>query len=111
MIDHRRLFRLIPRWIHAPCSDLYGLFMLFYKLIFNGLWTLWVKGRAVDNGFIVIHGKRPGSPQANYPQVHSLFCWDSSCCWANEWCKLGSDKELRWRGDSGDLPSSKGQTV
>jgi len=46
--------------------------MLFYILI-SGLWALWVKGRAVDNGFIVIHGKRPGSPQANYPQVHSLF--------------------------------------
>jgi hypothetical protein len=52
-------------------SGLYGVFMLFYLLIVGGLWALWVKGRAVDNGFIVIHGKCPGSPQANYPQVHS----------------------------------------
>ncbi len=36
----------------------------------SGLWSLWAKGCAVDHGFIVIHGKRPGSPQANYPQIH-----------------------------------------
>ena len=28
----------------------------------RGLWSLWAEGRAVDNGFVVIHGKRPGSP-------------------------------------------------
>ena len=28
----------------------------------NGLWALWAEGRAVVNSFIVIHGKRPGSP-------------------------------------------------
>ena len=26
------------------------------------LWSLWAEGGAVDNGFIVIHGKCPGSP-------------------------------------------------
>jgi len=34
----------------------------FLSMMMNGLWTLWAEGRAVDNGFIVIHGKRPGSP-------------------------------------------------
>jgi len=38
---------------------------VFFLSMMNGLWALWAKGRAVDNGFIVIHGKRPGSPQAN----------------------------------------------
>src|ERR1700741_2593714 len=36
----------------------------------SGLWSLWAKGCAVDNGLIVIHGKRPDSPQANCPQIH-----------------------------------------
>jgi hypothetical protein len=38
--------------------------MIYLSLSINDarLWTLWAKGRAVDNGFIVIHGKRPGSP-------------------------------------------------
>jgi hypothetical protein len=44
-------------------------FFEIYKMD-RGLWSLWAKGCAVDNGFIVIHGKRPGSPQANCPQIH-----------------------------------------
>jgi hypothetical protein len=35
----------------------------------SGLWSLWAKRCAVDHGSIVIHGKRPGSPQANCPQI------------------------------------------
>lgn len=47
----------------------------------DGLWSLWAKGCAVDNGFIVIHGKRPGSPQANCPQIHRPL-----------WFRFGSSK-------------------
>ena len=75
----------------------------------NGLWALWAKGRAVDNGFMVIHGKRPVSPQANWPQVRSPY-WNAGGGGMKQRCRLASEKELRWRGAPGYLPSAEGQT-
>jgi len=46
----------------------------------------------VDNGFIVIHGKRPGSPQANCPQIHSLF-----------WFRRGSSQSPGVRSPSSSM--------
>jgi hypothetical protein len=41
---------------------LYGLSRFSSLTIVGGLWALWAEGRAVDNRFIVIHGKRPVLP-------------------------------------------------
>ena len=79
---------------------LYDLFM-----IDAGLWTLWAKGRAVDNRFIVIHGKRPGSPRANCPQVHSPGLGHRLDCCANQWCRLVSEL-VKQAGVEGRYPLS-----
>jgi len=89
-------------------TGLYG-FRVFSLPMMNGQWTLWAKGRAVNNGFIGIHSKRPGSPQANCPQVHSPFC-NARGGATNQRCRLASENELRWRGATGYLLSAEGQT-
>ena len=75
------------------CPSLYGLFRCSFLSVMDGLWTLWAEGRAVDNGFIVIHGRRPGSP-AGWPGELSTspqsFVFSARHCSTNQWSWLPS---------------------
>ena len=81
----------------------------------NGLWTLWAEGRAVDNGFIVIHGKRPGSPAGLAGELSTSpqpFVFSARQCSMNQWCwLLATIEEPGWRGVHRHLPSAEGQTL
>jgi len=112
--------KTVSKWLGYGCGERqrYACMIsprLPFSLMMSGRWTLWAEGRAVDNGFIVIHGQRPGSPAGFAGELSTSppsFVGEARGCCANRWCfRLPSEtvKEPGWRGKDMHLPS--GQTL
>jgi hypothetical protein len=62
---HRLGVRLARRMLGETPASPPALYVCFSDFLINsncGLWSLWAKEGAVENGLIVFHGKPSGSP-------------------------------------------------